>query len=151
MDRLVAAERLAGDLRAAVGDHLVHVHVELGAAAGHPDVQRELVVVLACQDLVADADDQVSSAASPSRPALMVDQRGRLLDDRIGGDHLPGDQVVADAEMLQGPLRLRPPELVGRDVDRTEAVVLDAGLPGAAVGRNCSRHDAPPGSWFART
>src|SRR5262249_6849002 len=33
---------------------------------------------------------------------------------------------VPDAEMLQGPLRLRPPEPVGRHVDRAEAVVFDA-------------------------
>ena len=59
MDRLLAAQRLAGDLGAAVGDHLVDVHVELRAAAGHPDVQRKLVVVLAFENLVADRDDQV--------------------------------------------------------------------------------------------
>ena len=120
----MAAERLAGDLRAAVGDHLVDVHVELGAAAGHPDVERELVVVLALQNLVADADDQVLlGVAEPA--GLVVHQRGRLFDDRIGGDHLSGDQVVADAEMLQGPLRLRSPELVGGNVDRAEAVLFN--------------------------
>src|SRR5262249_16306938 len=121
----VTAERLPGNLRAAVGDDLVDVHVELGAAAGHPDVQRELVPVLALKDLVADTDDQVLLSIAESA-GLVVDQRGRLLDERVGGDHLPGDQVVADAEMLQGPLRLPPPELVGRDVDRAEAVVFDS-------------------------
>src|SRR5262249_47328643 len=63
------------------------------------------------------------------------------------GDHLPGDQVVADAEMLQGALRLRPPELVGRHVDRTEAVLFDtssghgrsfrAGVPDAGGIKRC--------------
>jgi hypothetical protein len=125
MHRLVAAERLSGDLRAAVSDHLVDVHVELGAAAGHPDVQRKLVLVPARQDLVADADDQVLlRVAEPA--GLLVDQRSRFLDNRIGGDHLPRDQVIADAEMFQGPLCLRPPELVGRDIDPTEAVLFDA-------------------------
>src|SRR5262245_23727720 len=124
MDRLVAAQRLAGDLLAAVGDHLVHIHVELRAAAGHPDVERELVLVLALQDLVADADDQVLRSVAEAA-GLVIDQRGRLLDDRVGGDHFPRDQVVADAEMLQGSLRLGAPELVGRDVDRAETVIFD--------------------------
>ena len=59
MNRRLAAERRAGELAAAVGDHLVDVHVELGAAARHPYVQRKHVVMLAGQDLVADLDDQL--------------------------------------------------------------------------------------------
>src|SRR5262249_4332442 len=66
---------------------------------------------------------------------FVADQRGRLLDDGVGGNHLPGHLVVADAEMLQGTLRLRPPELVGRYVDRTEAVVLDTSCT-----HGCSLH-----------
>src|SRR5262249_22528554 len=82
-------------------------------------------VVLALQDLVAHADDQVLlSAAEPA--GLVIDQRGRLLDDRVGGDHLPGDQIVADAEVLQRPLRLRSPELVGRDVNWAETVLFNS-------------------------
>ena len=126
MDRLLAAERLTGDLAAAVGDHLVDVHVELRAAAGHPDVQRKHVVMLAGEDLVADLDDQRLLVRRPSRPAGVVDQRGRLLDDGVGGDHLPRDQVVADAEMLQRALRLRAPQLVGRDMHLAQAVGFDA-------------------------
>src|SRR5260370_16114190 len=142
--RVVAAERLAGDLRAAVADYLVDVHVELGAAAGHPDMERKLVLVLALQDLVADADNQVLlRVAEPA--GLVVDERGGLLDDRIGGDHLPGHQVVADTEMLQRPLRLRPPELVGRDVDRTEAVLFNtSGSHGGCLPAARS-HPPPPG------
>src|SRR5207248_4663387 len=71
MDGLMAAERLAGDPRAAVGDYLVHVHVELCTAAGHPNVQRELLLVLARRDLVADADDQVLlRVAEPAGPVV---------------------------------------------------------------------------------
>jgi len=42
MNRLLAAERACpARLAASVRDHFVHIHVELGAAAGHPDVKRE--------------------------------------------------------------------------------------------------------------
>ena len=121
MDRRLAAERRAGKLAAAVGDHLVHVHVELRAAAGHPDVQRKHVVMLAGEDLVADLDDQlVRLVVEP--PAGMVGVGRRLLQDGVGGDHLARDQILADAEMLERALRLRAPELVGGDADLAEAV-----------------------------
>src|SRR5262249_27507208 len=89
-----------------VADDLVDVHVELGAAACHP----ELVLVLSLFYFVADAHNQVFlNFAKPA--GVVVDQRGRLLDGGVGGNHLPGDQIIADAEVLQGPLRLRSPEL----------------------------------------
>ena len=73
MNRRLAAERRAGELAAAVRDHLVDVHVELRAAAGHPDMQREHVVMLAGEDLVADLDDQLVDCSSSSRsPAWLA-------------------------------------------------------------------------------
>ena len=42
MHRLLGAQRAADQLDAPVGDHLVDVHVRLGARAGLPHVQREL-------------------------------------------------------------------------------------------------------------
>src|SRR5262249_56157166 len=45
VDRLVAAERLAGDLGAAGGGDPVWVHVELGAAAVPPHGQRTTALV----------------------------------------------------------------------------------------------------------
>ena len=121
----LASKRRPGNLRTAVGDHLVYVHVELGATARHPDVQWELVLVLPRQDLITDADDQVLlRVAKPASP--VVDQGGRLLDDRVGGDHLPRDEVVPDTEMFQGPLGLRSPELLGRHIHRSETIMFNA-------------------------
>jgi len=45
-------------LAAAIGDHLVDVHVELSATAGHPYVQREHVMMLASEYLVTGGNDQ---------------------------------------------------------------------------------------------
>jgi hypothetical protein len=123
MDRLLRSQRRAGDLAAAVGDHLVDVHVELRAGAGHPDVQGEHVVVLARQDLVADLDDQpMHLVVEPL--AGMVGVGRRLLEDGVAGDHLARDKILADAEMLERTLGLRTPQLVGRHAHFTEAVGL---------------------------
>ena len=54
----MAAERRTSDLSAAVRDHLINIHIELRAAAGHPDMQRKHVVVLASKDFVANLDNQ---------------------------------------------------------------------------------------------
>src|SRR5262245_38145100 len=42
----------------------------------------------------------------------------------IGSDHLPRDQILTDAEMLEPALGLSAPQLVCRDFDDTEAVAL---------------------------
>ena len=109
---------------AAVGDHLVDVHVELRAAAGHPHVQREHVVVPPGEDLVAGLHDQPVGFVGEA-PAGVVDDRRGLLDDRVGGDHLPRHQVLADAEIFERALGLGAPELVGRNADLAVAVGFD--------------------------
>ncbi len=77
--------------------------------------------MLAGKNFVADPDDQ------PIRRVIqpltgMVGVRRRLFQDGIGRDHLTRHQILADAEMLQGALRLRAPELVGGDMDLAQAV-----------------------------
>jgi len=57
VNRLLASERRPCKLAATVGDHLIHIHVELRAAARHPHVQWKHLVMLAGQDLVANLDD----------------------------------------------------------------------------------------------
>jgi hypothetical protein len=59
MNRLLTCQRCAGQLAAAVGDYLVYVHVELSAAAGHPHMQREHIVMLSGEYLVTDSNDQL--------------------------------------------------------------------------------------------
>ena len=125
--RLFAPERRAGELAGAVGHDLVDVHVELGAAAGHPHMQRKHILVLAAEDLVGDLDDQaVDLAVEPA--AGMIGVGRRLFQDGVGVDHLARDQILADAEMLKRALGLRPPQLVGRNLDLAEAVGLLAKL-----------------------
>jgi hypothetical protein len=58
MNRRLAPERRAGDLAAAVGDHLVHVMVN-SVRCRSPTRATEHVVMLAGKDLVRDLDDQL--------------------------------------------------------------------------------------------
>ncbi len=123
MNRRVAAKRRASELGASVGDHFVDVHVELGTAASHPDVQRQHFVVLAGQDFVAGLNDElVSLAVEPL--AGMVGDCGGLLQRRIGRDHLARNKILADAEMLEGTLCLSTPQLVSGHFHDAEAVGL---------------------------
>src|SRR5204863_8372787 len=67
-------------------------------------------------------------------PAGLMVYRGRgPLQDRVGTDHLARDQLVADAEILQRPLSLRPPQLVGRDGNLPETVAFDPDIGHAAL------------------
>src|SRR5580692_10517339 len=123
MDRRVASELRAGELATAVGDHLVDVHVELGSAARHPDMQREHVAMLAGQDLVASSNDQfVALIVKPF--AVVVCDSCSLLQGRVCGYHFPRNQILPDAKMFKRTLGLSAPELVSGDIDDTEAVTL---------------------------
>src|SRR5258708_16297083 len=118
-----ASERRARELAAAVGDHLVHVHIELGAAARHPHMQREHVFMLSGEDFVASLNDQlVLLIAEPL--AGMVCCGSGLLQGGIGGDQLTRNEVLADAEMLEGTLGLSTPQLVHRHFNHTQAIGL---------------------------
>src|SRR5580658_7077740 len=125
MHRRLAAERCPGELTASVRDHLVHVHVELGTAACHPDVQGEHVVMLAAQDLVADLDDQ-SMRPVVEPLAGMVRIGGGLLQGGIGGDHLARDQILPDAEVLERALGLGAPKAIGGNLNLAETVGFNA-------------------------
>ena len=123
MDRLVAAQRCASDLAAAVGDHLVDVHVELGAAPGHPDMQRKHVVVLAGEDFVAGLDDQcISPIVEPL--VGMIGNGSGFFQRGVGSDHLARDQILTDAKMLKRALGLSAPQLVGGYLDLAQAVAF---------------------------
>src|SRR5262245_55698062 len=121
MDRRLAAEGCPRELAAAVGDDLVHVHVELRAAAGHPHVQRKHVVMLAREDLVARLNDEFVSLVVETLAGVVGCGRG-LFQDRVGGDHLTPDQILPDPAMFERTMSLGAPELIGRDFDHAQAI-----------------------------
>ena len=125
MNRLFGAELAAEQFVGAVGDHLVEVHVGLGAGAGLPDHQRKMIVELAFDDLARGAGNG-AGAALVDQAELAVGFRGGELDDaeRVNDRHRHA--VVADAEILPRPFGLRAPVTIGGNLDRTEAVGLGA-------------------------
>src|SRR5215470_18558517 len=128
----LASQWRSGNLAAAVGDDFVHVHVELSPTACHPHVQRKHVVMLAGQNFVASLRDQLVLLIAQSF-AGMVCFRSSFLQNGIGRDHLPRDQVLADAEMFERTLSLRAPQLVIANIDFAETISLLANVWLASV------------------
>src|SRR3984893_7908183 len=88
-------------------------------------MQREHIVVLPSQDLVAGLQDQPGHQVVEP-PTRMIGVGRRLFQYCIGGDHLPRDQVLADAEMLQRALGLRSPQLVSGHLHHAQTVGFSA-------------------------
>ena len=118
----VAAERFVGE----AGDHLVGVHVRLRAAAGLPDDERELVVVLAVHHGLRGGDDRVGLFVA-QRGA--VHARGGELHQRERVDDLDRHPFArAEREILDAALGLRAPIGVGGHFDRADRVGFGAGF-----------------------
>ena len=79
------------------------------------------IVMLASQDLVAGFDDQVVLFGTQTA-AGVVDIGSGFFQGGIGSDHFPGNQVLADAEMLERSLGLCPPKLVSWHLHHAKAV-----------------------------
>ena len=120
----LAAEQLGS----AVGEHLVDVHVGLGARAGLPHHQRKFRVVAAGQHLVGRARDGLRLLFR-KQAEVGIDAGRRFLDERQRVDQRERHALARDAEEAAAALRLRAPQALGGHLDGAEAVLLD---PGAA-------------------
>ena len=124
----------AEELGRAIGDHLVGVHVRLGAGAGLPDHQREMVVEGAGHDLVGSRHDRIGELAV-QRTIALVHLRRRTLHDAERAHQGQRHALAADLEVLQAALGLRAPIARRVDLDRPERIRLDPYL---------ARHQASP-------
>src|SRR5215472_8946421 len=84
-------------------------------------VQRKHVVMLAGENLVAHLDDQIMTLLVEAF-SCKVRVRSGFLQNRVGRDHLPGNQILANAEVFERTLSLRTPELVGWNIHLPETV-----------------------------
>ena len=138
-DRMLAAERAAQQLDRAVRDHLVDVHVRLGAGAGLPNKQRVVRVERAGDGLVGGAQDGV--ALPVGQPAGRgVDQRAGLLDHAIGVVDGLRHEVAADVEMQQRTLGLRTPVAVGRNLHVAHGIEFPARAGGIEPDGDVPQH-----------
>ena len=122
-----AAQKLAG----AVGQHLVDVHVGLGARAGLPDHQGKFAVVPPCQHFVGSGHDRLC-LGGVQQPQVRIDRGRRPLDAHQRGNQLARLPLARDVKVRQRALGLRPPEAMGRHLDGAEGVVLGSGCHGSS-------------------
>jgi hypothetical protein len=100
----------AHQLGAAVGQHLVHVHVALGARAGLPDRQRELARMASLQHFVGGAHDGVGLVLRQLAERA-VDRGGGALDLGQRGHQFRRHFLGRNVEVVQRALGLRSPQL----------------------------------------
>src|SRR5262249_4541319 len=100
---------------------LVHVHVELRAAARHPYVQGKHVQMPAREDLVADLNDQLVALIVEPLAGMVRVGRG-FLQNRVRANHLARNQVLTHTGVLERTLGLSAPKPVGSNFYVTEAV-----------------------------
>jgi len=79
--------------------------------------------MLAGEDLVTDLNDEIMTFVIEAL-SREVRVRGSFFQNGIGGDHLAGHQVFADAEVFERTLGLRTPQLVGGYAHFSEAISL---------------------------
>ena len=120
--RIRRAERAVGQMR----DHLIGVHVGLGAGSGLPHRQREFVIVMVGRDRGGGGRDGLGDGRGQFAKRL-VRLRRRLLLQADGADQAWGKAFPADPEQPPRPFRLRAPEAICRDVDGAERIGLGAG------------------------
>ncbi len=134
--RALAAPWAASQFVGAAGDHFVDVHVALGAAAGLPDHQGELVVVLVGEDFVGGLFDQAGDVRADAAVAA-IHPGGGLFHQGQGMHHGEGHAFLADGEVFQRALGLGAPVGVFGDADGAQAVGFG------------SAHCVAPGSVFS--
>jgi hypothetical protein len=123
MNGLLGAQLAPEQLVGAIGDDLVEVHVGLGAGAGLPHYQGEMIVELAVDHLAGGPDDGAGTTLV-DQPELAVGFRRGQLDDAERANDRKRHPVLPDAKILAGTLGLRAPVTVGGHIDRAEAIGL---------------------------
>ena len=126
MDRRLVAARAAQSFAGDIRDHLVRVHVRLRARSGLPHGEGELRVQLACGHGLRRILDRIGEHRV-EHTELAIGARRRLFDDAERMDDLVRHLFLADREVLEAALGLRPPEAVGGHFDRAHAVGFGAG------------------------
>ena len=126
VDRRLAAPLSAEQLVGQAGDHLVGVHVRLGARPRLPDHEGKFLVVLTGHHLGGGGGDGLGHLRVEGAE-ILVHQGGGLLHHPEGMDQGGRHLLGADLEILDRALGLRAPVAMGRNLDGAERVGLGPG------------------------
>ena len=140
VDWLLTAHHAAGDFDGAVADDFVDVHVGLGAAAGLPDTEREVIVELPTNYFVGRLRDEFGFFWR-ELAEILIDQRGSFFQDAERADQFGRHGLFADGEMDQRTGGLRAIVTVGGDVHFAHGIGFAAGRRGGAHGLYGIRHE----------
>src|ERR1700754_3113273 len=127
MDRFLAAHDAAGKLDRTIRDHLVGVHVGLGAAAGLPNAQWKVAVEFAFDHFVASLHDQFGFVRRKFSE-FFVDLRSGFFEYSERANHLARHPIVANVEVVQRAFGLRAPVAVGGYLDVSHRVGFSSGF-----------------------
>ncbi|MPM73750.1 hypothetical protein SDC9_120732 [bioreactor metagenome] len=122
---VVVGVELDALFRRQMGDHLVDVHVRLGAGAGLPNRQRKLPVPFPRPDFPTDGGNGVRLLRR-QLTAVCVGPGAGLLQAGKSRYNLLGHLLRADFKVFKAPLRLRPPKMLRRDKYLAHGVVLES-------------------------
>ncbi|MCY1306059.1 hypothetical protein D9M70_558930 [compost metagenome] len=125
MHRLLRAHDAAEQFDRAVRNHLVGIHVRLGARTGLPDDEREMVVELAVDHFLRCLDDGIGYGGIQTAERL-VGAGGCLLDDAERPDDRGRLLFPTDLEIAERALGLGSPIAVACHFDGAERVCFRA-------------------------
>ena len=106
VNRLFGSEFAAQHFAGAIGDHLVEIHVGLGAGAGLPDHQRKMLVEF--PSITSRAAGRWRGRRLRAGPVREVSADAQLYDAERA-DHVHRHPVTADAGVMSGTFGLRAP------------------------------------------
>ena len=108
-------------------DYLIRVHVRGRARAGLEDIDRKLIVELACGNAVAGLRDALGLLFF-EQPQFGVRFGCRLLDESHRPQEAAWEALSGDREVEHRALRRRPVQRVCGDLDLAHGIPFDAGV-----------------------
>ena len=100
MNRLMATKRIPFATGHQVADHLVHVHVRLGATPRLPDLEGKLIVMFSRSNGICRGDDLVSELLV-EHPMTSIHGCTALFNHRQRMDQFNGNALIADRKIAE--------------------------------------------------
>ena len=126
MAKLIFALAVPQELKGAVGDHLVGIHIGRCPRAALNAVNGELIVQFALDDLIASRADGIPDLAGQHAELHVRNGRSLLdLTERLDKFREAGDAHAGNREILDRPIGLDSVICIGRDAHFTQKIVFE--------------------------